>query len=194
MGMESKARAFAPALLPLIDLDRAATLLDVGAGPGTMSRMLAERDAELNVTLLDLPAVLDVTKIVCAPSPAAKRLHLYPADYRKNALPSPFDAVLYAGALHQETPAAAASLMANCYRALLPGGCIFVVDLMLDATRTQPVFSALFQLNMLLARPEARVFSENEVVDLLTAAGFAGATIRHAAASPYVVIQARKTS
>lgn len=194
MGMESKARAFAPALLPLIDLNDTRRLLDVGAGPGTVSRMLAERDPRLAVTLLDLPEVLAVTKTVCADSPAAARLQLHPADYRTNRLPSPYDSLLYAGALHQETPAAATALMHNCFAALRPGGTIFVIDLMLDATRTRPAFSALFQLNMLLARPTARVFSEPEVARLLTAAGFAGVTIRRAAESPYVVIAARKPS
>ena len=194
LGMESKARAFAPALLPLIELNGSRQLLDVGAGPGTVSRMLAERDKKLGVTLLDLPDVLAVAKDVCAASPAVDRLTLHPADYRRDTLPSPFDAVLYAGALHQETVLDATTLINNCFAALKPGGKIFVVDLMLDPTRTRPTFSALFQLNMLLSRPTARVFSENEVADLLTAAGFDQPTIRRADGSPYVVVSARKPS
>ena len=190
-GMESKARAYTPVIAPMIDLDGEATLLDVGSGPGTLSRHLAERHPGLSVTLLDLPDVLAVAKSINAGSTVAGRLHYHPADYRRDALPGPFDAVVYAGALHQESCDSAGPLFAQFAQVLKPGGRLFVVDLLLDSSRTKPVFSTLFQLNMRLIQPASRVFSEAEVQRLMTDAGLTSIEVRRPY-SPYRLVVARK--
>lgn len=191
-GMESKARAFAPAIAPLIHLDTEKTLLDVGSGPGTVSRMLAERRADLHVTLLDLPGVLNVAKEINAASPVASRLNYHPANYRTDPLPADFDAVLYAGALHQESLESAMALCRSFHRALRPRGRLFVVDLMLNDDRTQPTFSALFQLTMILLNPASRVFSTGELTSLLEQTGFEHVAVREAPSSPYRLVEARR--
>jgi 2-polyprenyl-3-methyl-5-hydroxy-6-metoxy-1,4-benzoquinol methylase len=191
-GMESKARAFVPAIAPMIELEGAQTLLDVGSGPGTLSRTLAERSGRLKVTLLDLPDVLKVAREICTRSPAAPRLDFYPANYRTDSLPGPFDAVVYAGALHQETPASAERLVQRLFETLRPGGHVYIVDLMLDDSRTAPTFSALFQITMMLIQPAARVFSRAEIVDVLERAGFGSIVARQPDSSPYRLVAARK--
>ena len=165
-GMEAKARAFSPAVAPMINLSYANALLDVGSGPGTLSRLLAEQYPDLHVTLLDLPQIITTAKDICVASPVIDRLTFHPADYQADPLPGGFDAILYAGALHQETADSARQLFARFHAALPPGGRVFVVDLMLDPDRTAPVFETLFQLNMLLIRPASRVFSSDEVCNL----------------------------
>ena len=42
------------------------------------------------------------------------------------------------------------ALMRKAYGALVPGGLVNVMDMMTDATHTQPPFSALFAVNMAL--------------------------------------------
>ncbi|MBC7782907.1 MAG: methyltransferase domain-containing protein [Burkholderiales bacterium] len=192
MGMESKARAFLPAIAPLIHLNSERTLLDVGSGPGTLSRHFAESDRSLHVTLFDLPDVLRVTREICANSAAYPRLEFCAGDYRREALPKPFDAILFAGALHQETPESAKLLSSRFYDSLAPGGRLFVVDLMLDDDRTHPRLSALFQLTMLLIQPGARVFSQSELSAILLDRGFELQTTEQPVTSPYRIIIARK--
>lgn len=191
-GMESKARAFVPAVAPLIDLNGSTTLLDVGSGPGTLSRTIAEAKPELRVTLLDLPDVLNVAREICQHSPASDRLSYFPANYRKDDFPPAHDAVLYAGALHQETDASAQRLAQRFYDALNPGGQLFVVDLMLDDDRATPTFSALFQITMILMRPSARVFSGAELERVLRSTGFEQIEHHQPRTSPYRVVSARK--
>jgi N,N-dimethyltransferase/O-methyltransferase len=191
-GMESKARAFVPAIAPMIDLGDAKTLLDVGSGPGTLSRALAERSPGLKVTLLDLPDVLNVAREICTRSAAHDRLTFHPANYRTDALPQPFDAVVYAGALHQETPASAERLVQRFFECLRPGGHVYIVDLMLDDSRTAPAFSALFQITMMLIQPAARVFSRAEIVDVLERTGFNSIVARQPESSPYRLVAAQK--
>ncbi|HEX8324822.1 MAG TPA: methyltransferase [Tepidisphaeraceae bacterium] len=190
LGMEAKARAFSPAIAQQIDLGDARTLLDVGSGPGTLTRLLLERYSALHATLLDLSPVLAVARDVCRASPVFDRLSFHPADYRQDPLPGPFDAVVYAGALHQETPASAADLFAKLRHATRPGGRVFIVDLMLDDDRTAPAFSALFQLNMMLLRPGARVFSVSEVIAVMRDAGFVDVSAEPVDATPYRIVRA----
>ena len=191
-GMESKARAFVPSIAPMIDLDGAHTLLDVGSGPGTLSRALAERSKGLRVTLLDLPDVLRVAREICTNSKAHDRLDFHPANYRTDPLPRPFDAVVYAGALHQETLGTAEQLVQRFFDVLRPGGRVHIVDLMLDDTRTSPTFSTLFQITMMLIQPAARVFSRAEIVDVLERAGFTSIVARQPESSPYRLVAAQK--
>jgi 2-polyprenyl-3-methyl-5-hydroxy-6-metoxy-1,4-benzoquinol methylase len=192
LGMESKARAFVPAIAPLIDLAGAQRLLDVGSGPGTLSRTLAEDYPKLQVTLLDLPDVLAVARQINAREPAANRIAYFPANYRQDAFPKGFDAVIYAGALHQETLASANQLCKRFFDALSPGGRVFIVDLMLDDSRTSPTFSTLFQITMMLMRPAARVFSRAEITEALIAAGFTSVQATAPTSSPYRLVCGKK--
>ncbi len=191
-GMESKARAFVPAVAPLIQLGKARSLLDVGSGPGTLTRALLERHPDLTATLLDLPDVLAVVRDICATSPAADRIGFHGANYRSDALPKPFEAILYAGALHQETLESARRLAGRFFESLAPGGRLFVVDLMLDDDRTSPAFSSLFQITMMLMRPAARVFSRAEITGVLADAGFNSIVSQEPPSSPYRLVTAQR--
>jgi hypothetical protein len=190
LAMEAKAKAFAPAIAGQIELSGVKTLLDVGSGPGTLSRLLLGRNVDLMATLLDLPPILDVAKAMTDGLPERRRLQFHPANYRLDDLPSA-DAILYAGALHQETATSAAALFGKVRRALPAGGRFYVIDLMLDDGRTSPAFSAMFQLNMLVLRPGARVFETGEVVRLLVAAGFDDVQILPASQTPYRIVVGR---
>jgi hypothetical protein len=100
--------------------------------------------------------------------------------------------LLFAGALHQEPPAKAAALAGRFFDMLVPGGVVYVIDVMLNDDRKSPAFAALFQLNMLLSRPDARVYSCGEVADLLHAAGFGSSERVEIPHSLYRIVKARK--
>lgn len=190
MGMHSRALGLAPHLLPAIEPPDPGTLLDVGAGPGTFSRMLAERHAGVRVTQLDLAPVLAVARELAASSPAAGRLTFAEADYRAADYGGPYDAALYCGALHQESPETAAAVMRRIAAAVCPGGRVWVVDLMLDDGGTGPLFPCLFSLGMSLTSPMGRVFEAGEAGSIIEGAGFRGTTIRRLTEIPYTVITA----
>ncbi len=194
MGMHSRALGLAEVILPAIDIAQARHLLDIGSGPGTFSRMLAEKHQALHVMQFDLPGVLDVARELTTDSPAADRITFCPGSYREGALPTGCDAALYCGALHQETEASALDLFKRLLTALEPDGAIHVIDLMTDATGTNPVFSRLFSLNMKLFNPVARVFTAERTAELLREAGFIDVVTRHIAPSPYWLVNGMKPS
>lgn len=197
LGMHSRALGLAPALLPAMQLPPPGTagpfrLLDLGSGPGTFSRRLAEAEPRLRVLQLDLPPVLEVARELAAGSPARDRIEYCPADYRTDPLPGPVDGVLYCGALHQENEDTARALFARLRESLREGGVLRVVDLMTAPGRRGPAFAHLFSLQMLLTSPRGRVFGEDETADLLADAGFLAMAVRRCEDAPYSVVSARR--
>jgi len=189
LGMRSRARAMAERLLPVIRFAPRGTLLDLGSGPGLFSQRLAERHPELQVILFDLPPVLEAARPGVEASSAAPRIHFHPGDYRRDALPGPVDAVLFCGALHQESEASARSLFRRIRAALKPGGALTVVDLMRDDA-IHPAFATLFSLNMKLFNPEAGVFEGAWVARELVRAGFEMVRVRAVSPLPYRAVTA----
>ena len=192
LGMHSRALAMAPALIPSLDMRGCSSLLDVGAGPGTFSRVLAEKYSTLAVTLFDLAPVLDIGRELMRGADVTARVSFHSGDYRKDALPGGFDAVLYCGALHQEEPEGARRLFKKIHGSLKPGGRLYVVDMMLAADRTRPLFSVLFSLNMMLISPRGRVFTEDDVLECSEQAGFSDAECLKPEGCPYWVVKALK--
>ncbi len=190
MGMHSRALGMAPALLPALDPQGATTLLDIAAGPGTFSRLLAEQHPTLQVTQFDLPPVLAVAESLTANSPAKPRITFAPGDYHRDTWPTGFERVLLCGAIHQENEDAARDLFGRVRQSLQPGGRFWVVDMMLNPDRDGPLFSNLFSINMMLTSPQGRVFTAQQLQQLLAEAGFASATLNQPPWSPYWIIEA----
>ncbi len=191
-GMHSRAGIMARGLLPHLRFSKGERILDVGGGPGTFSLKLAERDPSLKITVLDLPPVVAAAAEIHAGKAALSSVSFLGGDYHTVEYPADQDAVLYCGALHQEPEEGLPGLWARMWGALRPGGRLVVVDLMLDADRTTPAYSALFQLNMMLMRPMSRTYSVPELEETLLRAGFEELFAREVPGTPYTLLQCRK--
>jgi 2-polyprenyl-3-methyl-5-hydroxy-6-metoxy-1,4-benzoquinol methylase len=193
LAMHGRALGMAAEMLPVIDPGAGtATLLDVGAGPGTFSRILAENRPGLRVTHMDLPPIQAIARELSSSSPASGRIEYRPGDYRADDYGGPYDAVLYCGALHQEDRASARSVFTRIHRALRPGGVVRVVDLMREPGRAAPAFACLFSLTMRLTSPFGRVFDAGEVSALLLESGFAAPQVRAVPGIPYHCVSAAR--
>lgn len=194
LGMHSRALGMAPALLPSLDPQGATTLLDIAAGPGTFSRMLAEQHPTLQVMQFDLPPVLAVAESLTAESSAKSRITFSPGDYHHAHWPQGFERALLCGAIHQEDEEAARDLFRRVRESLKPDGVFWVVDMMLNPDRNGPLFSNLFSINMMLTSPQGRVFTAQKLQALLTEVDFATVTLKQPPWSPYWIIEAKKAS
>lgn len=192
LGMDSRARALVPSWIESIDLSGVEQLLDVGAGPGTVSRMLMERFSELRVIQQDLPPVLDVARELAEAEDCLSRLTFLPGSYHDVYFPTGMDAVLYCGALHQESEATAHGLFQRLFTSLKSGGRLYVVDFMTDIDNAHPPFSSLFGLNMMLLKPGAGVHRAEDVKVWLQQAGFAETILIKPHQSVYWIIEAVK--
>ncbi len=191
LAMHSRAMALADRMLPLLDPGPVSTLLDVAAGPGTFSRLLAERYVTLRATLADLPPVIAIARELHTNSPAASRLAFMSADYRRHTeWGGPYEAILFCGALHQETPDTARDLFDRLSRHVTANGRLIVVDLMREDGPTHPM-AALFSLNMRLTSPHGHVWSVADAANVLERAGWIVTGRLGSPTLPYWRIEAR---
>jgi ubiquinone/menaquinone biosynthesis C-methylase UbiE len=194
LGMHDRAMGVARGVIRFLDLEGSRSLLDVGGGPGTYSMLLAREYPELQATVLDLPGVVAVARELIDQAGLTDRVAVMEADatfgdYGEDR----FDAVLFSGVLHQMSGETSQRMLAGAHRALTSGGKVLISDIMLDATNTQPVFSALFSLQMLLTSVEGRVFSAEEGMGWLETAGFGDVEVhRLPPPMPYTVLSGRK--
>jgi ubiquinone/menaquinone biosynthesis C-methylase UbiE len=172
LAMHGRAMGIGQAVIPLLDLSGRKAVLDVGGGPGTYSILIARAFPQVICTVLDLPEVVRIAGEIISQAGVENRVRTLAGDYHTIGFPVNQDAVIFFGVLHQEDPDAIQDLLRRAHGALRQGGSIAVLDMMTDASHTQPKFSALFALNMALTTPHGWVFSEDELKAWLVEAGF----------------------
>jgi SAM-dependent methyltransferase len=177
-AMHGRALGIGLAVIPMLDLQGCKTLCDIGGGPGTYSVLAARAYPELHCTVLDLPGIVAVADELIAATEEAPRIKTLAGDYRTDAFPAGQDALFFFGMLHQENPESIQALFRKAWDALNPGGRVYILDMMTDATHTAPAFSALFAVNMALTTENGWVFSDTELRGWLTDSGFADFTCR----------------
>lgn len=173
LSMHGRALGIGRAVAPLLHLESCRTLLDVGGGPGTYACLIARCNPQLRCITIDLPAVSAIASELIAQAGLSDRVEARPGNYREAAFPGGMDAVIFFGVLHQESPESIQALFRKAYASLNPGGTVYVMDMMTDATRCAPAFSALFALNMALTTENGWVFSDCDLRQWLEGAGFA---------------------
>jgi SAM-dependent methyltransferase len=189
VGMHSRGLALLPPVARAIDASGAARLLDVGAGPGTLGRMLADAHPKLRVTLADLPAVTRVAETLTRDHPAAARVSHVPLDYLTADIPAGHDLIVHSGALHQHAPDVAQDLISKLAAALPRGGHLYVIDLFARPDRSGPAFSLLFGLNMALVSPTSHVHSLSDVEGYFSLAGLTDVRARDVPDSLYGLVR-----
>jgi ubiquinone/menaquinone biosynthesis C-methylase UbiE len=172
MSMHYRAMGIGQAVIPQLDLSACQTILDIGGGPGTYSVLIAKACPKAICTVMDLPEVVKIADELIAQQDMQTRVKTIPGDYRTTPFPAGNDAVNFFGMLHQESVDSIRALFKKAYDSLNPGGIVNIMDMMTDHTHTKPKFSALFAVNMALTTEDGWVFSDSEIEEWLTEAGF----------------------
>lgn len=173
LAMHGRALGIGRSVVPLLDLAGCRRLLDLAGGPGTYAALLAQANPGLTCVTVDLPAVSAVASELVRDAGLEDRVECRPGDYHSDTYePEAYDAVTIFGALHQESPEQIVEILKRAYAALRPGGVLYVLDLMTDATHARPAFSALFAVNMALTTQNGWVFADEELKGWLKDAGF----------------------
>jgi hypothetical protein len=160
-------------IMPHLDLAGRRRLLDVGGGPGTYSMALVQKTPGLTATVLDLPAVLSVTREIIGQQPGADRVTLVEGNYNTSAFGTGYDAVLLSGMMHREVPATCQLLLSKAFEALDHGGRAIVSDVFFDdESKSSPPFAVYFALNMMLTSNEGSAHSKIEMAAWMRSAGF----------------------
>ncbi len=170
-GMHERALGIGQALVGLVDLSGRKRMLDVGGGPGTYSALFAQRYPELHSLVMDLPDVVAIASTIVAGMGVGDRVGTLAGDYFKDQFPKDQDVILISGVFHRESEATCRWLIKRAAESLVSGGLLLVSDVFTDASGSQPIFSALFGLNMMLTAPDGGVHADTAVASWMQEAG-----------------------
>jgi SAM-dependent methyltransferase len=166
------ARGDARWLARAVPLGRCRRLVDVGGGPGTYAALLCRANRELEATVLDLPATLEVTRKILREFDTTGRVRTLAGDYRSEPIPGgPYDVALLSNVLHAEDEPTNLRLLQNVHDALVPGGILIIKDHVMSPDHTSPENGAVFALELLLGT-RGRSYSFAEISGWMEKAGF----------------------
>lgn len=175
-SMFSRAFGIGRGVVPMMELK--GRVLDLAGGPGAYAILMAKANENISVVTMDLPAISGEAEKYVEQHGLKSRIECRKGDYHVDEYEeASYDVVTIFGALHQESPNDIVDILKRAHKALKKGGKIYILDMMTDATHCNPVFSALFAVNMALTTENGWVFSYDELSSYLSEAGFSGFSV-----------------
>lgn len=174
LGMLNLAMLMAPKIVSQVDLSARKQLLDLGGGPGTYAIHFCQANPRLRASIYDLPATRKIAEQTVARFGLSDRIDFIPGDFQADAVPGCYDAAWLSHVLHGEGEEGCLRMLRKTVDALEPGGELLVQEFILDDSRDQPLFPALFSLNMLLGTAQGKAYSEGEIRSLMEEVGLTG--------------------
>ena len=171
MGMFNMAMNMAPKLIPEIDISTRRHLLDLGGGPGSYAIYFCRHNPDLKATVFDLPTTQPFAEKTIKRFELSHRIDFQAGNFLKDEIKGRYDAAWLSHILHGEGPDDCRRIIKKALAALEPGGIIIIHEFILNNTMDGPLFPALFSLNMLLGTDAGQAYSEQQLSDMLAAAG-----------------------
>jgi hypothetical protein len=171
-GVQSVSVGSARALAGSYEFDRHRQLLDLGGGTGSFLEPILERHPAIECGLFELPQVVPLARDNLKAYESDGRVRFYEGDLLQDQLPVGYDAFLLANVVHIFTPEHNRDLLGRVHASAPSGARLLLVDFWTDSTHTQPVFAAIMAGQFLISGGEGDVYSEEEMGDMLAAAGW----------------------
>jgi predicted O-methyltransferase YrrM len=155
-----------------VDLSGAKTLLDVGGGTGAFAITLCKAFPQLAATVVEFPNVADLGEAFVARAGLSDRIRYLKGNALEAEWPEGQDAILMSYLLSGVPDHAHEALFTRAFAHLAPGGLLMIHDFVVDADRSGPKNTALWQLQHTAFTPEARSIADDWLERRLVAAGF----------------------
>jgi len=167
-------------LARIMPVNGAASLVDVGGGLGTFAGLIASNFPGLTITVLDLPAVVEIAQRQSEYAPVLQwKSGDFFSDWDLKA-----DGVVLARVLHDWNDEDALRILKHARKSLNTGGKVFVVEMLMP---DHGVSGALCDLHLLLATG-GRERTLSEFQHLLQQAEFVFDKVIHTSALPAIII------
>jgi 3-hydroxy-5-methyl-1-naphthoate 3-O-methyltransferase len=189
-AMDCRGAFLGPALAARLDGSRHHRLLDIAGGSGVYACAIVARHPHLSACVLEKPPVDRLARRSLAARGFAGRVEVLVGDMFADALPGGFDLHLFSNVLHDWDQRRVRQLLAQSAAALPAGGMVIIHDAHINADKTGPLPVAAYSA-LLMTITEGKCYSEKEMTDYLTDAGF-GDVASAPTAADRSVITARK--
>jgi hypothetical protein len=172
-AMDARGAYLAPAMADRLDYSKHRHLLDIAGGSGIYSCAIIARHPHLRATILEKPPVDRITAKCLAARGFADRISIHTGDMFADPFPQGCDIHLFSNVLHDWDTDRVEQLLAKSFSALPTHGLIVIHDAHINATKTGPLPVASYSA-LLMTITEGKCYSEKEMADFLTRAGFTG--------------------
>jgi ubiquinone/menaquinone biosynthesis C-methylase UbiE len=151
-------------------------VLDLAAGSAVWSIPFAQASRNVKIDALDFPAVLKVTDEFATKYGVKEQYTFLSGNWRDVSLEKgKYDYIILGHILHSEGVELSAQLLKVCADSLKTGGTLIIAEMFSNEERTSPSSSQIFAVNMFLATTTGCVFTENELKNMVQAAGMKNA-------------------
>ncbi len=171
-AMHSRGGNNAREILSLINFDKVKTIIDIGGGSGAFLFEFIKKNKEIKGVIYDLPNVVPLTDKYIFQEGLNNSVATIPGNYLTDELGSEYDMAFLSAVIHSNSPSENQLLFKKCYDSLNSGGQIVILDYVMDETRTSPGTGAFFSINMLVGTEKGDTYTQKEINDWLTSAGF----------------------
>jgi hypothetical protein len=170
-AMDCRGVYLAPAMAQKLDCASYNHLLDVAGGSGIYACAMVARHRHLRATVLEKGPVDRLASQAIAERGFAGRVNVAVGDMFHDPFPTGCDLHLFSNVIHDWDGPQIEQLLDKSYAALPPGGMIVVHDAHINASKTGPLPVAAYSA-LLMTITEGKCYSEQEMADFLTKAGF----------------------
>lgn len=165
-----------PAALPLVFADKPGRLLDVGGNTGKFAIQCARHDAEVRVTIADLPQQLKLAREYIRLNGLEHRTDFVAVDVLDEAQPWPegYDAIWMSQFLDCFSLPQIESILRRAARALAPGGSLHILELFWDRQPNETAAFCLQQTSLYftcIANGNSQMYHSGDLLRCLAASG-----------------------
>ncbi|MFH1612335.1 MAG: methyltransferase [bacterium] len=170
LAMKDIAKIKSNFILKKIDLSKYNSLLELGSGLGEYSIAFNEKYPHLKITLFDLPKVIKKAKKYIS----KKYISLSSINFQSgNCLidflgKEKYDVIFVSNLIHIYSEKENQKIIKKCFTALKKHGIIIIHDFIKEIN----IYSFLFDLNMLLGTVNGKVYTKEEIKNLLKKSNF----------------------
>jgi 8-O-methyltransferase len=154
------------------------SFVDVGGARGNLAHHVVARNPHLTGVVFDLPQVRRAFTEHMAAVGASSAISFQGGDFFTDPLPEA-DVLIFGHVLHNWGPDERVQLIRNAYKAVRPGGAVFIYDPMVDDD-TPPLNAVLASLSMQVWSAGGQEYSVEQCHAWLREAGFRPATANRA--------------
>lgn len=165
-GMEANAIPQAKFIVDNYDFENH-KILDVGAGAGTYLLTIAKNDRSVTGKMIDLPEMVKIQNRKIKENQLENQIISEECNYNINFPTEQYDDIFLFAVAHQEPEENLDKLLKNIYKVLKPNGRLFLTSFFLNEDKVSPEFSVQFAVEMLMNSNHGKVYTHNEIQDLV---------------------------